>query len=280
MILWGRREDNMEINKVDSFDFKKRLVSMLRVDFRRMFTMPLVYIMLGISLIIPILIFVMTQMMAGTENIDPVTNEVTIMEGFDHVWQSLGGLSTDGMSMSMDLVSMCNINMMFFAVAVIVCLFISADFRSGYAKNLFTVRSSKVDYVISKTLVSFVVGALMILAYFAGSLIGGAIVSLPFSLSELGLNMFNIILCVLSKVFVVLVFVPIFVVMSIVGKQRAWLSMILAFGVSMLLFTMIPMITPLDQTIFNFILCVVGGILFSIGLGIISNIVLKKTNIL
>lgn len=46
-----------------------------------------------------------------------------------------------------------NINMLYFFVAVFVCLFVSDDFRSGYAKNLFTVRSKKSDYVISKTLV-------------------------------------------------------------------------------------------------------------------------------
>ncbi|MBQ4535890.1 MAG: hypothetical protein IJA22_03570, partial [Clostridia bacterium] len=46
--------------------FKKRLKSMIFVDFRRMFTSPLYYIMLGVSLVIPILILVMTTMMDGT----------------------------------------------------------------------------------------------------------------------------------------------------------------------------------------------------------------------
>ena len=46
-----------------------------------------------------------------------------------------------------------------------VCIFVREDFRSGYAKNLFTVRSQKSDYVISKTLASFVAGAGMLILF-------------------------------------------------------------------------------------------------------------------
>ena len=51
---------------------------------------------------------------------------------------------------------------MFMAVAVFVCLFISDDFRSGYAKNLFTLRAKRGEYVISKTHSGFVCGAMML----------------------------------------------------------------------------------------------------------------------
>ena len=54
---------------------------MLKVDFRRMFTMPLLYIMVGICLIIPILILVMTTMMDGSVSVNPQTGEETVMEG-------------------------------------------------------------------------------------------------------------------------------------------------------------------------------------------------------
>ena len=70
----------MENKKTSTFTFKKRLMSMLKVDFKRMLISPIFYIMVGIALVIPILILVMTTMMAGTESIDPVTNEITIME--------------------------------------------------------------------------------------------------------------------------------------------------------------------------------------------------------
>lgn len=269
----------MEAKTFPSYNFKKRLLSMIKVDFRRMLTMPFYYIMIGISLVIPILILVMTTMMAGTESVDQITGEVTTMQPmFTNVWQAIGSIPGQSDGMSLDITTMCNIDMMFFAVAVLVCIFVSNDFRSGYSKNLFTVRSNKVDYVISKTLVGFIGGASMILAYFIGAMLGGSIAGLSFEL--IGINALNIIMCMLSKVFLVAVFVPIFLVMSVVGKQRTWLSMILSFGVSMLLFMMISSITPLNATILNVILSLAGGLLFSIGIGAISNLILRKKSIL
>lgn len=50
--------------------------------------------------------------------------------------------------------------------------------------------------------------------------------------------------------------------------------------VGMFLFMMIPMLTPLDAGIMNVVMCLVGGVLFSVGFGAISNQVLKKKDIL
>ena len=269
--------------KFESFDFKKRLKGMLSVDFRRMFTMPLLYIIVGCCFVMPILILVMTTMMDGTVSVNPQTGVETVMEGFDNVWQIIGSVSSDASSgseaaMDMSITSMCNINMLYFFIAVLVCIFVSEDFRSGYAKNLFTVRARKSEYVISKTLVCFVGGALMILAFFLGSMLGGAISSLPFEM--LGFNASELLACVISKLLVVSVFVPIYLVISVACKQKLWLSMIISFGVGMFLFMMIPMMTPLNSSIMNVILCLAGGAIFSVGIGCISNIVLNKTGIL
>lgn len=263
----------------ENLSFSVRLKRMLHVDFRRMFTMPLIYIMIGISFVIPILILIMTSMMPST-TIDPVTGIEKSVETFTNTWQIIGSMSSNNSqesAMSMSLVSMCNINMMYFAVVVLVAIFVCSDFRSGYNKCLFTVRAKKTDYVISKTVVCFIAGAFMLIAFIIGSMIGGAIAGLPFDLD--GFSGTNIIMCLLSKILLVMVFVPIFLVMSIAGKQRLWLSLIGGFGVGMLLFTMVPMITPLDSTIMNVILCLAGGVIFSIGIGAISNVVLKKTNL-
>lgn len=265
--------------KFDKQSFWKRLKSMLKVDFRRMFTMNLFYIMLGIAFVVPVLILVMTTMMDGTTSVNPSTGVETTIEGFDNVWQIIGTISSsssDPQAM-MGLTTMCNINMMFFMAAVLVCIFVSDDFRSGYSKNLFTVRSVKSDYVISKTLVSFVTCASLLIAFFIGAMLGGKIAGLPFDLE--GVKATNILMCMLAKVFLVLVFVSIYLVMSVVGKQKLWMSMLLALGTSMLLFTMVPMITPLDANALNVILCLVGGIIFAIGIGAISNIVLKKSSL-
>ena len=146
--------------KFENQSFGKRLKSMLKVDFRRLFTTKLFYIMFGVSIVIPILVLVMTTMMDGTVSVNPQTGVETVIEGFDNTWQSIATLSTENSAMSMDLTSMCNINMLYFLASVLICIFIANDFRSGYSKVLFTCRSKKGEYVISKSLVDLLVGHL------------------------------------------------------------------------------------------------------------------------
>ncbi len=277
--------------KFEKATFSQRIKSMLTVDFRRMFTMPLFYIMAGIAIVMPMLILVMTTLMAGSPMTDSQTGEIirdelgnpVFMEGFKNIWQIIGsvsGASTENSSPAggMDLVSMCNINLIFFMTAVLVCLFVGGDFKSGYTKNLFTVRSNKTDYVISKTVVCFVCGSLMLIGFFIGSMIGGAIANISFAME--GFNVGNIIMCMLAKIFLMLVFVALYSLMAVIAKQRIWLSILLSLGSSMLLFTMIPMITPINSNFLNVIFCIAGGALFSIGLGAIGRILLKKRDIL
>ncbi len=270
--------------KFSKYTFSKRLGTMLKVDFRRMFTSRLFYIMVACCLIMPVLILVMTTMMDGSVSINPQTGEETVMEGFDNVWQIIGSVSgnTDAnsqtTSMDMGITAMCNINLIYFIIAVFVTIFVSDDFRSGYAKNLFTVRAKKTDYVVSKTIACLLAGALMVLAFVVGSVLGGAISGLPFDM--VGFSVGNLVMCIISKLIVAGVVVPIYLTMSTVGKQKLWLSMLLSFAVGMLLFMMIPMLTPLNATFTNVILCLAGSVLFSAGLGAVSNIILKKTSLI
>lgn len=272
----------MEI-KFHRNSFGKRVKSMLKVDFRRMFTTRLLYITVGICLVMPILILVMTTMMDGMESVNPQTQEITVTEGFDNVWQIIGSVSgstsaeTETASMDMSITAMCNINMLYFLIAVFVCIFVAEDFKSGYAKNLFTVRSKKSDYVISKTLVCFVGGALMILAFFIGSLLGGAISGLPFDM--VGFGIAELAMCILSKVILAAVFVPIYLIMSVAAKQKLWLSILLSLMTGMFLFMMIPMMTPLNSTPLNVIMCIGGGAMFGFGLGAASKKILEKTSL-
>ena len=270
---------------MEKFNFKKRLSSMMKLDFRRLFTSGLFYIIVGICLVIPILVLIMTKMMEGSPMNDQYGNPLIdefgnpiLMEGIKSVWQMLGSISGGEQSISMDIVSMCNINMMFFALAILVGLFIGQDFKSGYCKNLFTVRSNKVDYVFSKTFIGFIVGVIMILSFFIGSLLGGAIAGVSFEM--IGINRINIIACLFSKFGLVLVFASIFVLMSIVAKQKTWLSILGGLGVGMLLFMIIPVVSPLNATIINVILSFVGGTIFCFGLGAVSNLILKKTSLI
>lgn len=256
----------MEV-KMQQSSFGERLKSMLRVDLRRMFTMRLLYIMVGASFVIPILTLVMTSAVGGSGG-----------GMFTNVWQIVSSVSGAGGAGMMDITAMCNINLMYFGAAVLVCLFVSEDFKSGYAKNLFTVRAGRGDYILSKMLTCFLGCTMMLLAFFAGSMIGGAIGGLPFELGAVTIG--NVVMCMLCKIFLMAVFAAIFLFMSIFAKQKTWLAMIGSFVVSMLLFMMIPAMTPLNAVLMNVALCFAGGALFSIGFGTLGRMILKKRDIL
>ncbi len=77
----------------------------------------------------------------------------------------------------------------------------------------------------------------------------------------------------------VAVFVGIDFVMSAAAKGRTWMSIVGSMVAAMLLYMMVPMITPLDSGIVNVIGCFVAGGLVCAGLGSVSNVILKKTSL-
>lgn len=301
-------QNTQKINKNGNFfnknaHFFYRLKSMLKVDGTRTFSTPLFYIFVGIAFIVPILILVMTTMTGGAADGSNAAS-------FENVWQIIGAVSAVAAAIStgsiagcanaggsigaganagsigagaanamgagtMDLTSMCNINLLFFAVAVLVCLFISADFKSGYAKNLFTVRAKKSDYVASKIIICFIASAWLFIAFFLGAMVGGAIAGLSFETN--GFTVANVIFCLLSKIFLTPIFISIFTLFSVIAKQKTWLSICLSLGGGMLLFMMIPMLAPLNASLLNALFCLAGSSVFALGLGAISTMVLNKT---
>lgn len=270
----------MEEKKFEKNTFSKRIKSMLKTDLKRLFVSPFFYITLGVTFVAPVLILVMTTMMSGTVSINPQTGEETVMRGFDYAWQifgSLSGSASEKAEAGMDLVSMCNINMTYFAIAALVCLFVCGDFKSGYAKNLFTVRSKKTDYVLSKTLVCSLGGAAMIAVFALGSVIGGGVAGLPFTME--GFSAYNLVCCLLAKILLVPIFVSVFLAMSVAAKQKTWLALCLSCGVGAFLFTIISIVSPLNAGLVHVCLSLVGSATFSAGLGAVSNAILKKTSL-
>ena len=245
--------------------FAERLDSMFRVDARRMFGTPLFWICLGIAFVVPILVLVMTSAFGG-EGSAVYTN----------TWQIIGSESANPGAM-MAMTAMMNINLMYFMMAVFVCLFTAEDFRSGYAKNLFTVRARKTDYVASKTIIGFIAGALFLVAFFIGGVVGGSVAGLPFEFGAAGVS--GLVMCMLAKIFLTAVFVAIFLLMSVIARQRSWMSICLSLFGGMLLFMMIPMMTPLDSGVMNVGLCLAGGAIFAGAIGAVSNLVLKKSSL-
>ena len=102
--------------------FGTRLSGMLKVDARRMFRTPLLWIMIGACLVMPILITVMVTINVGNVTVDPNTGSETVTEGFESVWQLIGSLSGSSSGMTMDITTMCNINTLYSLTAVLVRL--------------------------------------------------------------------------------------------------------------------------------------------------------------
>lgn len=252
-----------------------RIRSMLRVDLRRMLRSRLFYIVIACALVVPILMTVMMSMMDGSVSVNPQTGAETVIHGPESTWQAIGTLPGGEAMGGMDVMAMCNINMAFMGVLAFVCLFIAADFKSGYAKNLFTVRALRGEYVLSKTVVGCLTGMLMLLAYFVGALIGGALSGLSFAME--GFTAANLVFCLLSKMAFMPVFVSIFTLISVAAKAKAWLSVLGSLGGGMLLFTVTGMVTPLTATPIHLLICLAGGILFALFLGLASRAVLRRT---
>lgn len=94
-----------------------------------------------------------------------------------------------------------------------------------------------------------------------------------------GFNAGNVIMCLLSKMLLISIFVPIYMLMSVIAKQKLRISILLSLMVGMFLFMMIPMLSPLNAAAVNVLLCLAGGVLLGTELGAVSNQVLKKTSL-
>lgn len=75
-----------------------------------------------------------------------------------------------------------------------------------------------------------------------GRMPDGAISGPPFELGTARVS--GGVMCLLAKMLLVAVFVPIYVLLSVMDKQKLWLSLVGSPCAGMLLFMMIPMLTP------------------------------------
>ena len=247
--------------------FGQRIKSMLNVDFYRLFLTPLFYIMIFVSAIIPALVFTIVG-----------ANETTTTPTFTNVWQVIESASGANAGAGlMDLAMMCNINMVFIFVAIMISIFVSHDYSSGYNKSIFTVHSKKIDYVISKTIIGLISGACMVVAYVFGAMLAGLITGLSFSLGSA--TILTAFTCILSKICLMGVFVPLYIVVAVFFKQKLWLSILGSFAVGILFYPIAMMSAPLNSGFLNLILCLAGGTMLGVGFGALSTFILKKRDL-
>ncbi len=247
--------------------FRQRVGSMIRMDFYRLVHTPLLYIMVAVSALIPALVLSMVS-----------ANEPGAAQTFTNVWQVVemvqGG--ADGLGI-MGMALLCNINMVFIFAAILVSIFVSHDYSSGFIKNIFTVHAKKVDYVVSKTVVGVFAGGGMVLAYLIGALLAGVLAGKSFDTGSAGA--IGVVMCVLSKICLMGVFVPLYLAVAVFFKQRLWLTIIGAFVVGILFYPVAMFSAPLNSTLLNVLLCVAGAFLLGGAVGWVCDLILRTRDL-
>ncbi len=247
-----------------------RIKSMLKLDFYRLFHTPVFYIMLAIAAIIPAMVLTMS----GMETTLP---DGTVQKGMEFVnaWQLIE--STGGSAVAenpMDFAGFANINMVFIFAGILMAVFVAHDYSSGFVKNIFTVHSKKMDYVVSKSAVGIFSGIGMIITYFLGTVIAGLITSKSFDVNAGGL-----ILCFMSKMFLMAIFASLFLGIAVFFRNKLWLTIIFTFLFGMMLYPAASVAT-LNSTVITLLLTLIAGAAGAIGIGSISTLILKKCDLL
>ena len=237
------------------------LKSMLKLDFYRLFHTPALYIMLLIAAMIPALMASMTG------------EDGTIM--YQNAWslvESIGGSQVG--ENPMDFSGYANINMVFIFAGILMSIFIAHDYSSGFVKNIFTVHARKRDYVISKTLVGIVGGIGMIITYVIGLAVAGLLTGLSFEV-----NIEGLIYCLVSKAILMFVFCSLFLCVSVLFKNKLWLTIVFTFLFGMMLYPA-GSIATLSSTVSTIITVLIASIAGSVILGTVGTQFLKKRDLI
>lgn len=193
-----------------------RMRAMLKLDFYRLFHTPAFYIMLLIAAIIPAMILSMSGMDPSGVDVGNTVETVAPTITYTNTWQLIE--STGGSAAAanpFDFGGYANINMVFIFAGLLMAIFVAHDYSSGFVKNIFTVHSKKIDYVISKSAVGIFGGVGMIITYLLGTVIAGLITGKSFDV-----NLSGLILCLLSKMFLMGIFCSLFLSISVFFRNK------------------------------------------------------------
>jgi hypothetical protein len=273
-------------------DRKMRIGSMLRLDFYRLFHTPIFFIMLAISAIIPAMLLTMTggqQGLAIDQSINPNQSELVgqsldvgqnlIGSGqtgveYTNTWQLIESTGSSAVGANpFDFGGYANINMVFIFAGLLMAIFVAHDYISGFAKNIFTVHAKKKDYVISKSAIGIFGGAGMIIAYIFGAVIAGFIMGKSFDV-----NVGGLILCIISKMFLMGIFCSLFLGVAVFFRNKLWLTIVFTFLFGMILYPAASVAT-LSSTLITTLMSVVAGIVGAIAIGAVSSFILNHRDL-
>lgn len=195
--------------------FIDRIKKMLGVDFYRLFHTPLFYIFLGIAGIIPALVAM------GFSKTDPVTGQI-VGSSLENIWIMIA--SDEALYVVSDIAEYANMNMVFIFGGIMVSIFIGHDYRSGYVKQLFTTHAKKEDYMISKTITCAFAMACMCITYLIGTIVSGIFLQASFEV-----NVFSLILAILSKMVMSLGWASLYTFLNVIFRKYFGVSIASSF---------------------------------------------------
>lgn len=203
----------------DKIEFKspsfiQRLKGMLGVDFYRLFHTPLFYIFLAIAAIIPAMILGMTNIA------DPNTGEINRL--YTNTWQVIAAKTP--LYVVSDIAEYANMNMVFIFGGIMVSIFIGHDYKSGYVKQLFTTHAKKQDYMMSKSISCAFAMACMCITYLIGTVTAGL-----FTQTSFDVNVFSLIIAILSKIIMSLGWASLFTFLNIIFRRYFGVSIVSSF---------------------------------------------------
>jgi ABC-2 type transport system permease protein len=267
----------VSIERFESPTFISRLKAMLKLDFYRLFHTPNFYIFLMIAALIP-------AMIIGTSGMDttgaavgspaystaPSASSIEITNAWQLI-ESTGG--SDAASNPLDFGGYANINMLFIFAGLLMAIFVAHDYSSGFVKNIFTVHSKKVDYVISKSAVGIFSGIGMIITYVFGTVLAGLLTGKAFDVNVSGL-----IMCLISKALLMGVFCSLFLGIAVFFRNKLWMTIVFTFLFGMMFYPAASVAT-LNSTVIIVLLALTAGMVGAIAFGMGSNLFLKKRDI-
>jgi len=249
---------------------KTRVRSMLKLDFYRLFHTKAFFIALAIAAIIP----AMVLSMSGMETTAPDGSITQSSINYTNTWQLIE--STGGSAVSanpMDFGGYANINMVFIFAGLLMAIFIAHDYSSGFVKNVFTVHSKKADYIISKTAVGIFGGVGMIVAYTFGTIIAGVITG-----KAGDVNIGGLLMCLVSKMFLMGVFCSLFAAIAVFFKNKLWLTIVFTFLLGMMFYPAASTAT-LNSTAVTALMSLIAGVVGTVAIGTVSTLILKRRDL-
>ena len=152
-------------------------------------------------------------------------------------------------------------------------IFVARDYGSGFIKNIFTVHSKKEDYVISKTAVGVFSGICMIGTYFLGAVIAGGIMGKSFDV-----NVGGLILCLLSKMSMMIVFCSIYLAVAVFFKEKLWATILVTMLMGMMFYP-VAIFANLESTALTFFMSLLGSVMLGAVFFFVSRLFLKKRDL-